>query len=244
MVEAGWRYTLALTWVREKETPITVLDRLWEQVKLSEIVFKMALLDRYFFSVPVMQWLQKQEVPFLIPAVIRGRKPKRGTKPKGLRSTKDWKAGSHAYTHRAGKESVDIHLVVTYKSHRRRGAKKRTSKKMFFATLKVRLSPTETRETYRRRFGIETSYRQLNQSRSRTSSRDPLYRVLLVGLSLFLRNLWQWMVSEASRLRRPTGKSDPRPARPKPKRYQDVLDEFSEYLLRLTQPPTPHRTIS
>jgi hypothetical protein len=54
VVVAGWRYTLALTWVKEKEKPAAVLERLWEQVTVSRIACKMVLLDRYFFIVPVM----------------------------------------------------------------------------------------------------------------------------------------------------------------------------------------------
>jgi hypothetical protein len=45
-------------------------------------------------------------------------------------------------------------------------------------------------ELYRRRFGIETSYRQLHQVRARTSSRNPALRLLLVGLALLIVNLW------------------------------------------------------
>ena len=237
VVVAGWRYTLALTYVREKEKPTDVLDRLWEQVKLSKIACKMALLDRYFFTVPVIKWLQKHHLPFLIPVVMRGCKPKRGTKAKGMRSCRQWKAGSHAYTHHAGTESVDFRLVITYKSLRHRRTKKRAAKKMFFATWKVRLSPTKVREAYRRRFGIETSYRQLNQSRSRTSSRDPLYRFLLVGLSLFLRNVWQWLVSVENRSAIRAKKAGRRVAPSNPPRFQDLLDDFSMYLQRLTQSP-------
>ena len=237
VVVAGWRYTLALTWVREKEKPTVVLERLWEQVKLCKIACKMALLDRYFFTVPVMTWLQKHDLPFIIPVVMRGRKPKRGTKAKGMRSCRDWKAGTHAYTHRAGSEAVDFRLVINYKSYRHRQTKKRAAKKLFFATWKVRLAPTAVREAYRRRFGIETSYRQLNQSRARTSSRDPLYRFLLVGLSLFLRNLWQWLVTGAQRWGRRGTKAGPRVAAKNPPRYQDVLDEFSDYLWQLTESP-------
>ena len=237
-VVAGWRYTLAVTWVREKEKPAAVLERLWDQVKLTNIACQTVLADRYFFTVPVMQWLQKRRLPFIIPVVMRGPQPKRGTKPKGLRAYRGRKAGTYAYTHRAGTESVDFRLVINYKSSRHRRTKKRAAKKMFFATWKVRLSPTRVRDTYRLRFGIETSYRQLNQSRSRTSSRDPLYRLLLVGVSLFLRNLWQWLVSGAD----PTGarakEIAPRSTASNsssPPRYQDVLDEFSNYVWRLTQ---------
>ena len=47
-------------------------------------------------------------------------------------------------------------------------------------------------ETYRKRFGIETSYRQMNEVRIRTCSRSPLWRLLFVGLALILRNVWVW----------------------------------------------------
>jgi IS4 transposase len=41
---------------------------------------------------------------------------------------------------------------------------------------------------YRRRFGIETSYRQMNQVRARTTSRNPAIRLLLVGLAFVIFN--------------------------------------------------------
>jgi hypothetical protein len=237
VVVAGWRYTLALTWVREKEKPTAVLERLWAQVALCKIACKMALLDRYFFTVPVMKWLQNHELPFIIPVVMRGRKPKPGTKAKGLRGCRHWKAGAHDYTHRAGGESVDFQLVINYKSYRHRRTKKRGVKKMFFATWKVRLSPTAVREAYRKRFGIETSYRQLHQSRSRTSSRDPLYRLLVVGLSLFLRNVWQWLVRVSTRAKPRSQSRERRNVLSDPSRYQDILDAFSDYLWHATQTP-------
>lgn len=49
------------------------------------------------------------------------------------------------------------------------------------------------RETYRTRFGIESSYRQMNQTRRRTSTRRPELRLLYVGLALVPRNEWAWL---------------------------------------------------
>ena len=49
------------------------------------------------------------------------------------------------------------------------------------------------RETYRKRFAIETSYRQMHQGRARTCTRNPLVRLLLVGVALILRNVWVWL---------------------------------------------------
>ena len=58
------------------------------------------------------------------------------------------------------------------------------------------IRPTNTewvRETYRKRFAIETSYRQMHQGRARTCTRNPLVRLLLVGIALVLRNVWVWL---------------------------------------------------
>lgn len=49
------------------------------------------------------------------------------------------------------------------------------------------------KETYRTRFAIETTYRQLGQARIRTSTQDPLLRFLYVALALILRNVWVWL---------------------------------------------------
>ena len=52
------------------------------------------------------------------------------------------------------------------------------------------------RATYRRRFGIESSYRQSHQARIRTSSRKPALRLLFMGVALVLRNVWVWLHAE------------------------------------------------
>lgn len=53
-------------------------------------------------------------------------------------------------------------------------------------------SPAWVKATYRRRFGIETSYRRMNRARIRTAARRPALRPLFVGVALLLRNLWAW----------------------------------------------------
>ncbi len=52
---------------------------------------------------------------------------------------------------------------------------------------------------YRRRFGIETSYRQLNQCKASTTAKDVRSRLLLVGLGLVLRQVWVWLAWQAAR---------------------------------------------
>jgi putative transposase len=54
-------------------------------------------------------------------------------------------------------------------------------------------SPEWVRQSYRRRFGIESSYRQMHQCRIRTSTKCPVRRLLFVGIALLLRNVWVWL---------------------------------------------------
>ena len=49
------------------------------------------------------------------------------------------------------------------------------------------------KKTYRQRFGIETSYRQMNQCRIRTTTKKFNVRFLYVAIALLLRNLWVWL---------------------------------------------------
>jgi putative transposase len=53
-----------------------------------------------------------------------------------------------------------------------------------------------TRETYRRRFGIKASYHQVHQAKIRTSRRNPVLRLLFVGVALVLSNVWAWLLAE------------------------------------------------
>ena len=49
------------------------------------------------------------------------------------------------------------------------------------------------KRTYRKRFGIETSYRQMNQCRIRTTTTKFNVRFFYVAIGLLLRNLWVWL---------------------------------------------------
>jgi hypothetical protein len=53
--------------------------------------------------------------------------------------------------------------------------------------------PDWVKTTYRKRFGIETSYRQMNQCRIRTTTKKFNVRFFYVAIGLLLRNLWVWL---------------------------------------------------
>jgi IS4 transposase len=193
IVDHGQRYTLALTWVRRHESTVVALKRLLARIRVIALKIKCVLLDRAFFNVPVVQFLQAEELPFLMPVMFRGRRPKKRRKPTGLRWIQRQSAGWYKHTMKNRKQEATVSVCVGYRRHRNRKDGKQRHQKMLFAAWRVKGSPTEIRERYRKRFGIETSYRQLRQARIYTCTRDPHLRLLFVAVALILRNLWVWI---------------------------------------------------
>jgi hypothetical protein len=186
------RYTLGLTAVADREPMTAVLTRPLDQVAAAGVPVRVVLLDRAFFSIAVMRLLQARRLPFVIPAVIRGRKPRPGVPAAGLRAVRRRPAGRYAYTHEDRGVSVRVVVVVAHKTYRHHRTGRRYTRKLMYLTWRVGGGPVEVRDLYRRRFGIESSYRQLGEARPRTSSRDGVIRLLWVAIGLIVRNAWVW----------------------------------------------------
>lgn len=199
VVAGTGRYTLGLTAVGEKEPMTDVLTRLPDQVAASGVTTRVVLLDKAFFSIAVMLLLQSRNTPFVIPAVIRGRRPRPGVRAVGLRAIRNRVAGRYAYTHEDRGRSVRVTVVVAHKSYRHRRTGRRHTRKFLYATWRVSGDPVSIRDLYRTRFGIESSYRQLGQVRPRTSTTDGVIRLLWVAVGLILRNAWVRFGSDSGR---------------------------------------------
>jgi hypothetical protein len=206
IVDKGYRYTLAVTYIKGNESPVAVLKRLLDRLATRGVLIKLLLLDRQFFTSPVLEFLQARQIPFLMPIVLRGRKPKRRQTKSGrrtrrcqtqravkLRDFQQRPAGRYGFTWTVKSTSVSFDVVVAYKSYRHHRTHQRRNKKLLYAAWRVRGEPVEIRELYRRRFGIEASYRQLGQARIRTCTRDPVLRLFFVLVALVLRNVWVWL---------------------------------------------------
>ena len=190
----GQRYTVALTPVEKNEKMDVVVKRLLRLVAKAGIRPQLLLLDRGFYSVGVIRYLQSARVPFLMPAIARGRKPTKGQPASGIRAFQLWKtSGWGEHTLQDGrKRKATVQICVHCGNYR--GQRKRRGR---FAWVFAfwGLQPRATRwvaDTYRLRFGIEASYRQMNEARIKTCSRSPLLRFLFVALALLLRNVWVW----------------------------------------------------
>jgi hypothetical protein len=195
VVLQGQRFTVALTAVAKGEPLKDVVQRLLKQACSVGVKPRLLLLDRGFSSVDVIRYLQAARYPFLMPVVIGGRK---ADHPKGPGGTRVFAAikrsGWFEYTVTSGaKRTARVSICVSCRNYR--GQWKRHGRQaLVYACWGVQpRSCAWVRETYRTRFGIESSYRQMNQARGRTSTRRPELRLLYVGIALVLRNEWVWL---------------------------------------------------
>jgi hypothetical protein len=193
IVQYGRRYTLALTWVRRNESMVKVLRRLIARIREIGLNIRCVLADRAFFTAAVIDYFQQEQLPFLMPVMFRGRRPKKRKKPVGLKWIKRQPAGWYRHTMKKGKKQLAITICVGYRRYQNRKTKKKKIQKMLFAAWRVRGHPTEIRERYRKRFGIETSYRQMRQARIYTCTRRPHLRLFFMAIALMLRNVWVWI---------------------------------------------------
>lgn len=192
----GQRFTVALTPVEKGEVMSAVVKRLLRLAAQAGIRPRLLLLDRGFYSIDVIRYLQCARVPFLMPAVARGRKPQKGQAARGIRAFQIWKKGGwgqHTLTRTTGRQRRATVSIGVYCGNYRGQWKRHGRFAWVYAYWGFQpLSLRWLADTYRTRFGIETSYRQMNQARIRTCTRNPLLRFLFVAIALILRNVWVW----------------------------------------------------
>jgi hypothetical protein len=199
LVLKGQRFTLALRWVKADDKVETVLRELLRRCTQLGVRPRLVLLDRGYWKVRVIRYLQAARYPFVMPVITRGRKENHPEGPSGTRVLQTWKKGDFGEyvlqeTGKGMKARVKIAVYVRYRKGRRG---KRGKERLAYAYWGVQ--PEKVRQVhqrYRKRFAIETSYRQMNEARAKTSTRDPRWRLLLVGLGLLLRNVWVWLHHE------------------------------------------------
>ena len=132
---------------------------------------------------PVLKTLKRRKIRFIMPIPVRG-------KSGGVRTLFEKSASRKTtYTFNSPKHGqLEVAAVVVKKyskgRYKRKGAR-------WFAYAVGRLSKSveahQVFEMYRQRFGIATSYRQMNQVRARTTSRNPVIRLFeFMRLKLYL----------------------------------------------------------
>lgn len=210
LIRHGQRLTLALTYVRKGEDLAVVLKRLMAMVRKAGVHPRLVLLDRGFFSVRVIRYFQRARLPFLMPVPLRGRKNDHPQGAGGTRAFGYWtKSGRGQHTLTGATKTTTgatkkatganktttatVGIVVHCRNRAGRRGKHGRERLVYAYWGWEPPGAAQVSELYRRRFGIETSYRQMNQCRARTCTRSPAVRLLLVGVALILRNVWVWL---------------------------------------------------
>jgi len=194
----GQRYTVAMTTVAKGELMKPVLQRLLRQVAAAGVKVRLLLLDRGFYGAEVIRYLQAARRPFLMPALIRGRKADHPQGPSGTRVFALMRRSGWFRYRVTGDRgtTATVSICVVCRNYRGQWGRRGRQALVYACWGAGARSFAWVRETYRKRFGIESGYRQMNQARGRTSSRRPGLRLLYVGLALVLRNEWVWLQFE------------------------------------------------
>jgi hypothetical protein len=184
------RLTLAVHYVLPGETTLEVLKILLKRLKGLNFEAKIIYLDKGFAATPIVNYLTRQHQPAIIANPIRGKKGGTRALCQGRKSY------TTNYTFSDGTRAtlaMKASLVPdkTGKLHR---------KWLSFIVILLDWSPDKIYQQYRRRFGVECSYRLLRRVRATTTSRNPALRFFLLGIGLILANAWVFLRWEFARL--------------------------------------------
>jgi putative transposase len=184
------RLTLAVRYVLPEEETLDIWKSLLQRLKALGIVSRALYLDKGFASGPVIRHLQAQHQPAIIACPIRG-------KDGGTRALCKAR-GSYTtpYTFTDGTQetlAMKASLVPDKTGQFRR-------KWLAFIIIEMDWSVDKVHDQYRRRFGVECSYRSLRRVRGTTTSRNPALRFFLLSVGLLLVNVWAFLRWEFARL--------------------------------------------
>jgi putative transposase len=192
------RVTLALRFVLPEQAVVSLLDDLLISLKKQGFPIACLFLDKGFASIAVMDYLTRHAQPALIACPIRGKTGGTRVLCQGRRSYRT----THPFV--SGDQAFTANMVVcrSFTTAKRTKRLKPRAVWLLYILIELDLSPRQARRGYRKRFGIESSYRCTGQVRGWTTSPNPVYRFLLITLSFVLLNVWvhlRWLYAQVPR---------------------------------------------
>jgi hypothetical protein len=157
---------------------VATITSLLSRLTALKVKLKRLYLDRGFFSIPVIRWLQALRNPFLMPAIIRG---KTGGTCALCQGRQSYRTPYPLKRSEYGVFECERAVVCRYHKGRRHG---HGIHYLVFVVYRVNVVLSQLPTHYRDRFGIETSYRVKNLCRIRTTAKNPVVRFLIYGFSL------------------------------------------------------------
>ena len=200
VIQHGLRVTLALHFFLPTDHIVAVMKMLLGRIEALGIGIKCLFLDKGFAGIDAQTYLQQSGTPTLIACTIRGRTG--GTRAL-CRGNKSYRT-AHTFRNTADKKqfTADVAVCRVFSTAKRTGRMKRRAGWLLFILINLDLTPRQARRSYRRRFGVETSYRCAGQVRAWTTSKNPALRFVLIGLGFFLLNVWlhlRWLYTQVPR---------------------------------------------
>ena len=100
-----------------------------------------------------------------------------------------------------GAEEAEMAMFKTFTISKKKGRKVRKVKWLAYILVGCdeKMSAKKVKENYRKRFGIEASYRCARKVRGWTTSANTAYRFVLIGMSFLLTNIWQELQEQWTR---------------------------------------------
>lgn len=135
VIKKGKRVTLAIRGVRWLDTSVAILTYLLGEISCLELKIKKLYLDRGFFSIPVIRWLQALDIPFIMPAIRRG---KTGGIKQFLKGKKSYKT-TYTMGKVQNKVTFDLWIICKYQKGER---KKHGIKYFAYVVHRVKTSPS------------------------------------------------------------------------------------------------------
>jgi len=179
------RYVVALRFVEYGDEMADIVRWLLQRLKSLKFLIRRVFLDKGFCSKPVFKTLRQHHLSYVVPIPVRG-------KSGGIRNLFQGKSRKTTYTfHSPQQGAYTVQTIVVQRYSKGRYGRHRSQWFAYAVSgLPPSISPAQVFQLYRQRFGIESSYRQMNLVRARTSTRNPVIRLLLVGLAFVLFNLY------------------------------------------------------
>ena len=165
-----------------------------QNLDCARIMVRLFLMDREFYSVEIMREMYRMGKMFLMPAV----KNSRVQRAILLAHEAGQTAGScvHGFTIRNNLgQTASFNLVIIPSDCHKNEERAVLDRYVAFATSLPVSGPVDeiligVPADYRRRWGIETGYRQIEQVRAKTTSRSQGIRLLVFFASVFVYNMW------------------------------------------------------
>ncbi|MEA1877871.1 MAG: transposase [Bacteroidota bacterium] len=184
LILGDWKITLYVIPVKKKSSKLEHIKQMIGIIDEFGFSIEVLLLDRGYYSKEIFRYLMKKEIPHIMPVKNHSAEMKRLLI--GRRSRFD----KYTMTPDTDPLQLDLAINVTYLMGKRG---KNGVKNIGYFYYGLDWKPNKIASVYKKRFGIEASYRMRNIVRIKTSSRNPIVRYYFALVSMLLKNIWVFL---------------------------------------------------